>query len=374
MTDREAPRLAKWPFLLGDALLLGVASWVALRAGAAPGGWPMLICLGAVALGAWICTVPFLRDHAAALQFAEADKLARAVDQIRHLELVQAKISDATAHWQAIHETAAQAARGAGELAERMAAQTAEFEKFFQRAADQEKVTLRLELEKLRRGEGEFLQTLVRVLDHVFALHQAGVQSGQPELIRELTQFQNACREAARRIGLIVLVPGPAEAFDPRMHEVPDAGPNVPPAGTPIARVLALLGSERAWVVHSADGLDEITTTDTTHVAELKDGRVNLFDVTPEDAGLPRAKLADLKGGTPQDNAAAITNLLSGKPGPFRDIVLMNSAAALMIAGAAPSLKEGVAKAAASIDGGKAKAALAKLVAITNSQPPEAKA
>jgi anthranilate phosphoribosyltransferase len=142
----------------------------------------------------------------------------------------------------------------------------------------------------------------------------------------------------------------------------------------PMATTLGKLGSERAWVVHSADGLDEITTTDTTHVAELKDGRVNLFDVTPEDAGLPRAKLADLKGGTPQDNAAAITNLLSGKPGPFRDIVLMNTAAALMIAGVAPSLKDGVAKAAASIDGGKAKAALAKLVAVTNSQPPEAKA
>src|SRR5262245_53706621 len=142
----------------------------------------------------------------------------------------------------------------------------------------------------------------------------------------------------------------------------------------PMASTLGKLGSVRAWVVHSADGLDEITTTDVTHVAELKDGRVSLFDIKPEDAGFKRAKLADLKGGTPQDNAAAITNLLSGKAGPFRDIVLLNAGAALLIAGVAATLADGAAKAAASVDGGKAKAALAKMIATTNSQAPEAKA
>ncbi len=134
----------------------------------------------------------------------------------------------------------------------------------------------------------------------------------------------------------------------------------------PLAEVLGRLGTERAWVVHGSDGLDEITTTGESHVAELKDGRVTQFEVSPEAAGLPRAKPADLKGADAATNAAAITGLLAGKPGPYRDIVLLNSAAALLIAGKANDLKAGAALAAQAIDSGKAKATLAGLVAITN--------
>ena len=137
----------------------------------------------------------------------------------------------------------------------------------------------------------------------------------------------------------------------------------------PVARVLGNLGSERAWVVHGADGLDELTTTDVSYVAELADGRVRSFEVTPEDAGLSRAAPEDLKGGDPGTNAAAMRAMLDGEPGPFRDVVLYNAAAALIVAGRAGTLKDGVALAAAAIDGGKARAALEKLVAITNSAP-----
>ncbi len=137
----------------------------------------------------------------------------------------------------------------------------------------------------------------------------------------------------------------------------------------PMATTLGRLGSVRAWVVHSADGLDEITTTGPTHVAELKDGVVRTFDITPEDAGLARGHLDELKGGTAQDNAAAITALLGGTRGPFRDVVLFNAAAALVIAGRAAGLKDGVARAAAAIDGGGARNALARLVAVTNESP-----
>jgi anthranilate phosphoribosyltransferase len=137
----------------------------------------------------------------------------------------------------------------------------------------------------------------------------------------------------------------------------------------PVAEVLGKLGSERAWVVHG-QGLDELTTTGSTLVAELRDGKVTSFDVTPEEAGLPRAKLDDLKGGDPASNAARLRALLDGEQGPLRDIVLYNSAAALVIAGKAADLRAGVALGAKSITEGAALRALERLVAITNEKLP----
>ncbi|MCL4767703.1 MAG: anthranilate phosphoribosyltransferase [Hyphomicrobiaceae bacterium] len=134
----------------------------------------------------------------------------------------------------------------------------------------------------------------------------------------------------------------------------------------PIAQVLKKLGAEHVWVVHGHDGLDELTTTGATDVAELKDGRMEVFEVTPADAGLPPAKLSDLKGGDAAYNAAAIRKVLAGEPGPFRDIVLLNAAAALIVGGKAGTLTEGVALAARSIDTGAAQRALERLVAISN--------
>lgn len=133
----------------------------------------------------------------------------------------------------------------------------------------------------------------------------------------------------------------------------------------PIAEVLGALGSERAWVVHGHDGLDELSTTGPTTVAELKDGRVTTFDVTPEDAGLPRVTLSDLKGGDGAHNAGALRKLLAGEPGPYRDIVLLNTAAALVVAGKAASLKDGAALAADAIESGRANDALQHLVKIS---------
>lgn len=136
------------------------------------------------------------------------------------------------------------------------------------------------------------------------------------------------------------------------------------------ARVLGALGSERAWVVHGSDGMDELTTTGPSTVAELKDGEVRLFELAPEDAGVDRARASDLLGGTPDENAAALLALLDGATGPYRNIVLYNAAAALVVADKVDGLEAGVAMAARSIDEGAAKAALAKLVAITNEPPP----
>jgi anthranilate phosphoribosyltransferase len=134
----------------------------------------------------------------------------------------------------------------------------------------------------------------------------------------------------------------------------------------PIAHVLKGLGAEHVWVVHGHDGLDELTTTGATDVAEVRDGRVEVFEVTPADAGLAPAKLSDLRGGDAQTNAAAIRDVLSGKPGAFRDIVLLNAGAALVVGAKAGELREGVSLAARSIDSGAAGRALDRLIAVSN--------
>lgn len=134
----------------------------------------------------------------------------------------------------------------------------------------------------------------------------------------------------------------------------------------PMAETLGRLGSERAWVVHGSDGLDELTVTGTSFVAELKDGKVTTFEVTPEDAGLPRADAAALKGGDAAHNATALRAVLAGQTGAYRDIVLLNAAAALLVAGKVSDLESGTAMAAASIASGNAAKALDNLIAISN--------
>jgi anthranilate phosphoribosyltransferase len=138
----------------------------------------------------------------------------------------------------------------------------------------------------------------------------------------------------------------------------------------PIAHVLGQLGAERAWVVHGADGLDELSTTGPSDVAELRDGRVRTFQVSPEQAGLPRARRDDLKGGDATTNADALRALLDGVRGPYRDIVVLNAAAALIVAGRVDDLEAGAARATEAIDSGAAKDVLRGLIAITNEAAP----
>jgi anthranilate phosphoribosyltransferase len=133
-----------------------------------------------------------------------------------------------------------------------------------------------------------------------------------------------------------------------------------------VAQVLANLGSLRALVVHGDDGLDELTTTTTSHVCEMGEGRLRTYTLSPEQLGLPCARLDDLKVPDAVASAAAIRSVLAGKTGPHRDIVLLNAAAALVAAGKAADLPEGCRLAAAAIDSGAAARALERLIAITN--------
>jgi anthranilate phosphoribosyltransferase len=133
-----------------------------------------------------------------------------------------------------------------------------------------------------------------------------------------------------------------------------------------LAQVLGDLGAERAWVVHSDDGCDELTLGGANKVAALDNGKVEVFEVTAAEAGLKSRPLDEIRGGTPEENAKALADLLDGQPGAYRDTVLLNAAGALIVAGKAPDLNAGAALAAEAIDTGAARQKLDRLVAITN--------
>jgi anthranilate phosphoribosyltransferase len=138
----------------------------------------------------------------------------------------------------------------------------------------------------------------------------------------------------------------------------------------PMAEVLRDLGSDAAWLVHGGDGTDELSIAEESYVAALKDGQISEFTITPEDAGLPRHPFNDIIGGEPAQNAAAFRALLEGQKGAYRDAVLLNSAAALLVADKVNNLRDGAQMAAEAIDSGSAKARLVALSQVTG--PPEA--
>ena len=133
-----------------------------------------------------------------------------------------------------------------------------------------------------------------------------------------------------------------------------------------MARALLLLGSERAWVVHGADGIDELSTTGYTKISECRDGAVNTFYLHPADVGLPKTTPASLQGGDAHENARIIESILGG--GRARDVVLLNAGAALFIAGEASSVEDGIARASRAIDRGDAAQVLKRMVSISTAE------
>lgn len=183
-------------------------------------GWEILTCVVCVSLGAVFSIWPFVLEYRSAEKLLETATLTTVVAQIQNVEQVAAQISAATAQWQTVQETAAKTAGQSKEIAHSMAQETKAFTEFLQRANDSEKSTLRLELDKMRRLEAEWLQVLVRILDHVHALNRAAAQSRQPNVIEQLGRFQNACHDAARRVGLTPFVATTEEKFDAERHQV----------------------------------------------------------------------------------------------------------------------------------------------------------
>lgn len=238
MHETAQPKLAKWAFFLGDALLVGAAGLIYYRTPLPLGLWEGSLIVASVGAGAVLAILPFVLEYRLAARACEAASLAGPLEQIQNLEGIAQQIAGATSRWQSVQEVADRVAGTSKAIAERMSAETKAFTDFIQRANDGEKSTLRLEVDKLRRAEGEWVQVAVRMLDHVYALHAAGVRSGQPKLIGQLEQFQHACRDAARRMGLIPFTAEPAEPFNTEKHQVLENEPP-PKEGAVVAETVA---------------------------------------------------------------------------------------------------------------------------------------
>lgn len=238
MTNRPASALLKWPFLLADLGLLIGCAWVITQALPARAYLVVAVAVVAWMFGAWLCVLPWLKEFQAAAKRDETEDLTSALEQINKLEEIGARVQAATGSWQSAQDAAARVTATAKELEERIRADSKDFMEFAERIHNDEKQNLRLEVEKLRRAEAEWLQVAARMLDHTFAITQAAMRSGQPNLATQMTNFQNACRDAARRVGLIAFVPGMGDAFDERTQQLEDTNAK-PEEGAVVADVLA---------------------------------------------------------------------------------------------------------------------------------------
>jgi molecular chaperone GrpE (heat shock protein) len=236
MHEVNVPRLAKWPFFTADLLLLSAAWTLGMRAGA--GVWQTALAVLCLIAGAVLAVAPYLLEYKATVKLMEIKGLSTVVSTVENLETVAKQISSATGHWQEAQQNAEKTAALAKQVTERMTAEVKGFADFMERVSDREKATLRLEIEKLRRGETEWLQVLIRMLDHVYALHAGAVRSSQPMLIDQVGNFQNACRDAARRVGLTPFVAGVDEVFDRQRHQIVD-GQSHPENGATVAETIA---------------------------------------------------------------------------------------------------------------------------------------
>ncbi len=238
MSELIAPKVPKWPFFLGDGLLLGTAGFITYQSKFTVGHWELGLVLLCVAAGACLAVAPFLLEYQALVKVAEAGALTTVVSQLKNLEGIAKQISGTTGRWQDAQDQADKTVAAAKEIGERMTGEVQAFTEFMKRANDSERATLRLEVEKLRRGESEWLQLVVRMLDHVYALHQGACRSGQPNLIEQVRSFQNACRDAARRVGLTPFVANEAEPFDAQRHQLIEEGAK-PPADAVVGETIA---------------------------------------------------------------------------------------------------------------------------------------
>ena len=222
MNDVSNWKVPKWPFLIANAVLIA-AAYALIRFAAHPISlWEIITATAAVALGAWLGCLPFILDYRATGKLIEVHAVGEVSEKIQDLKQFAAQVSTATDQWARVQEVTQDGAKktvaAAGEIAGRMAAEVRDFNELQKKMNDAEQGALRLEVEKLRRTEGDWLQVVARILDHIFALHHAAARSGQPELAEQIGQFQNACRDAARRVGLTPFVAEPGESFDKERH------------------------------------------------------------------------------------------------------------------------------------------------------------
>ena len=237
MNDVANWKVPKWIFLISDVLLLALAYFIVCKSPHPIAKWEIIACFASAALGTVIGTLPFILDYRAMGKALEVNALSAVADRIQDLERVTALISSATNEWAHAQTQAEKTSNSAKEIADKMAGEAHQFAKVMQKLNDNEKSALRLEAEKLHRAEADWLQVLVRILDHVFALHAAAERSGQPRVAEQMAQFQNACREAAHRVGLVPFTATPDELFDAKRHQAANTE-SEPPAGAVVAETV----------------------------------------------------------------------------------------------------------------------------------------
>ncbi|MCU0787472.1 MAG: hypothetical protein MUC91_04670 [Verrucomicrobia bacterium] len=250
MSLLTAPKTVKWPFLVGDALLLGLAWFFYTQAALPFNGVTLLACVACVAIGAVLGITPFIMDYRTEVRLTESSELASAVDQIKGLGTIAAAVASATGKWQSVHEHATEAVKSARQVSEQMSAEMKAFMEFFEKAQTSERQHLSLEVDKLKRAESDWLGVLVHILDHVFALHSAALRSGQQKTIDQLTHFQLAVRDVARRVGLTPLEVETGAPFDAAKHQLPNGGDV--PEGARVAATLATGFSFRGQMIRPA--------------------------------------------------------------------------------------------------------------------------
>ncbi len=235
MNNAANGKVSKWIFLVGDAGLMIFGYFFILHSPQPIRHWE--IAAGCVALGAILGVIPFVLDYLAMGKAIEVNALISVAGRIQDLERVTALISSATNEWVQAQTQAEKTSNSAKEIADQMAEEARQFAAVMQKLNDNEKSALRLEVEKLHRAEVEWLQVLVRILDHVFALHAAAERSGQPRVAEQMTQFQNACCDAARRVGLAPFAAAPDEPFDAKRHQAVNTE-SEPPAEAIVAETI----------------------------------------------------------------------------------------------------------------------------------------
>ena len=241
MNDTTNWKVPKWPFLIGDALLLALAYYIVWKSPHPIAKWEIIACFASAALGTVVGALPFILDYRAMGKLMEVNALGTVAEKIENLEKFAGQISAATKQWADVQDSvrgqAEKTALAAKAIADRMTSEVIEFSDFMKKMNDSEKATLKLEVEKMRRGEAEWMQVLVNILDHVFALHAAAVRSGDAKFAGPITNFQNASRDIARRVGLAPFAPGPDEPFNAERHQVAE-GAEKPPPGAVVAETI----------------------------------------------------------------------------------------------------------------------------------------
>jgi len=231
----------KWPFLAANVFFIAVAAALIHKATHPISEMEILEIIICVALGALSGCLPYILEYRAAGKLIELQAVGTVAEQLADLKKYSAQIAAATDQWALVQESTKgntdQTVAAAKEIAGRMAEEIREFNEFQLKLNDTEKAALRLEIEKLRRGEGEWIQVVARILDHIFALYNAASRSGNPDLAEQIGGFQNVCRDAARRMGLAPFSAGPEEKFDAQKHRA--HGVETPPAGALVAETLA---------------------------------------------------------------------------------------------------------------------------------------